>query len=135
MASMTPLPSRPLVLPGSRRIKQGRDFLQAKTRGSRLIQGCLILNWLPLPAGSISRVGVITTRKLGNAVIRARARRLLRECFRLHQYGLAQPVDLVLVARSSAVGRKLAGVEKDFMTALKRAGLLRLPEAAAPSVP
>ena len=129
------MPSQPLLLSGSRRIKQSRDFLQAKTRGSRLIQGCLILNWLPLPAGSTSRVGVITTRKLGNAVIRARARRLLRECFRLHQYGLAQPVDLILIARSSAVGRKLAGVEKDFMTALKRAGLLRPSDAAAPTVP
>jgi ribonuclease P protein component len=115
-------------LPRSRRIKQGRDFFKARTQGRRLVQGCLILNWLALPAGSTSRVGVITTRKLGNAVVRARARRLLREAFRQRQPCLAQPVDVVLIARSSVAGKKLGAVDKDFVTALKRAGLWREPE-------
>ena len=127
-------PSPRLVLPAANRIKQGRDFLQAKTHGRRLIQGCLILNWLPRPVGSNTRLGVITTKKLGNAVVRARARRLLRECYRRHQHGLVQPADLILIARSSLVGRKLAGVEKDFMIALQRASLWR-PTPTPSSIP
>ena len=126
-------PTASLTLPRSHRIKQGRDFFKAKTQGQRLVQGCLILNWLALPAGSTSRIGVITTRKIGNAVIRARARRLLREAFRLRQPCLAQPVDVVLIARSSVVGRNFAGVEKDFIAALKRAGLFREPDRATPA--
>jgi len=121
-------PTATRKLPRSRRIKQGRDFFKAKTQGQRLVQGCLILNWLALPAGSISRIGVITTRKLGNAVVRTRARRLLREAFRLWQPCLARPVDVVLIARLSVVGRSFAGVERDFIAALKRAGLLRQPD-------
>ena len=56
---------------------------------------------------------------------RTRVRRLLRESFRLHQHELAQPLDLVLVARPSIVGKGFAGVEKDFLTTLRKAGLLR----------
>ncbi len=93
-----------------------------------MVHGCLIANWLLLPAGSPSRLGVVTGRKLGNAVVRNRARRLLRESYRLHQDQIQQPLDLVLVARSSIVGRKFAAVEKDFLEAIQRARLLATPE-------
>ena len=90
----------------------------------------MIVNWLPSPAGVLTRLGVITSRKLGNAVVRSRARRLLRECYRLHQLELAQSLDLVLVARSSIVGRSFGEVEHDFMKALRRAKLLALRSGA-----
>ena len=108
-----------------RRIKQARDFSRAKLRGKRVVSGCLVANWLPLTAGASSRLGVITSRRLGGAVARVRARRLLREAFRLHQLELTQPLDLVLVARSSIVGKAFSGVEKDFLTALRQAKLLK----------
>ena len=114
-----------LRLPCSRRIKQGRDFTRVKTQGRRLIQGCLILNWLPLNAGASSRLGVITSRKLGNAVVRSRGRRLMREVFRLHQNDLAQPLDLVLVARPSLAEKEFAEVERDYLEGLRRAQLLK----------
>ena len=113
-----------LVLPRSRRIKQGRDFLRAKTEGKRVTNGCLIINWFPLPFGSQTRLGVVTGRKLGNAVKRARARRLLREAFRLNQPRLVQPLDVVLVARSSIVGKSFEEVERDYLSGLRRARLL-----------
>ena len=113
-----------LRLPQSMRLKQGRDFLYIKQRGQRLAAGCLIANWTASPAGSGSRLGVITSRKLGSAVTRSRARRLLRETFRLHQHDLRQPVRMVLVARSSILGKQRADVERDFLTALRRAKLL-----------
>src|SRR5678816_2043660 len=111
-------------LPRSSRIKQGRDFARAKTEGNRLTQGCLVLNWLVLAPGASSRVGVITSRRIGDAVTRSRARRLLREAFRLHQHRLLQPVDMVLVARASIVGKSYAAVALDFVSALRKARLL-----------
>jgi ribonuclease P protein component len=107
------------------RIKQGRDFSRVRQSGERLVLGCLIANWRRLTPGSASRLGVITSGRIGNAVARNRARRLMRESFRLHQHELAQPVELVLVARPSLVGKGFFEVEKDFLTTLRKAGLLR----------
>ena len=107
------------------RIKYGRDFVRVRAQGGRLVLGCLVANWLPLPAGSATRLGVVASSKIGGAVIRTRAKRLLRESFRLHQLELAQPLDLVLVARNSIVGKDLAVVERDFLAVLRKAGLLK----------
>lgn len=109
------------------RIKQGRDFARVRREGERLVNGCLIANWRRLPDNAPSRLGVITAGKIGGAVIRNRARRLMRESFRLHQNDLDRPVDLVLVARPSIAGKGLVEVERDFLTTLRKAGLLKGP--------
>jgi ribonuclease P protein component len=106
------------------RIKQGRDFSRVRQEGQRLVLGCMIANWRKLPAEATHRLGLVTSGKIGNAVVRNRARRLLREAFRRHQHDLSYPVDLVLVARNSIVGKGFAEVEKDFLTILRKAGLL-----------
>lgn len=86
--------------------------------------GSLVANWLRLPVGSGTRLGVVAGAKIGGAVVRSRVKRLLRESFRLHQAEFNGPVDLVLVARSSMVGRSYQLVERDFLLAMRRAGLL-----------
>ena len=118
-------PARRLTLGRASRLAQSRDFARLRQTGDRLAQGCLIANWCKLPAGARPRVGVITSKKIGGAVQRARARRLLRESFRLHQYDLAQPVDMILVARNTIAGKSLAAVEQDYLLALTKAGLTR----------
>lgn len=117
-------PSPRLRFPRTARLRLGHEFRRVKEQGQRLVQGCLIANWIDRLPGEAPRLGVVTSRKLGNAVVRNRARRLLRECFRLNQRRLSRPVDLVLVARHSIVGRMQGQVEKDYLTALRRAGLL-----------
>jgi ribonuclease P protein component len=107
------------------RIKQGRDFVRLRERGQRLVQGCLVANWQSRTEGPGSRLGVITSSKIGGAVVRNRARRLLREAFRLHQHDLVSAVDLVLVARASIAGKSFSEVEKDYLTTLRKAKLLR----------
>jgi len=107
------------------RIKQRRDFTRLRQQGERLIFGCLIVNWRPLAPAAQSRLGVITSTRIGGAIARSRARRLLRESFRLHQHQLLHPVDLVLVARPSIGGKDFASVERDFLTSMRKTGLLR----------
>jgi ribonuclease P protein component len=120
---MAGTPSSRLPFPRASRLKRRGEFARAKAEGRRLVSGCLIANVLPRPLGQTSRLGVVTSKKIGNAVARSRARRLLRECFRLHQRELARPVDLVLVARASIAGKKLADVEMDLMRVLRQARL------------
>jgi ribonuclease P protein component len=118
-------PPKRLRLGRASRLAQSRDFARIRQQGDRLAQGCLIANWNKLPDGTPPRLGVVTSKKIGGAVERSRARRLLRETFRRHQHELAQPVELVLVARNSIAGKNFAGVEKDFLAALNRAGILK----------
>jgi ribonuclease P protein component len=108
------------------RIKHGRDFARVRQQGGRLACGCLVANWLRLPAGSATRLGVVAGSKIGGAVVRSRVKRLLRESFRLHRAEFGWPVDLVLVARPSIAGKNYTEVERDFLAAMRRAGLLGL---------
>jgi ribonuclease P protein component len=115
----------PKLLGRAARIGQSRDFARIRQQGQRLAVGCLIANWQRLRVGTKPKLGVVTGKKIGGAVERSRARRLLRESFRQHQGEFVQPVEIILVARNSIAGKKFAEVEKDYLTALRRAGLLK----------
>ena len=110
--------------PKSARIQASSDFRNHKEKGERLAKGCLLANWQLLPSDSFTRLGVVTSRHLGKAVIRNRARRLMRECFRLHKKKLRSEVDLILVARKSIAKKSFFDVEKDFIALLKKCNLL-----------
>jgi ribonuclease P protein component len=122
---MTAESPKRLRLNRASRLAQSRDFARVRQQGQRLVLGCLIANWNKLPDGAAPKLGVVTSKKIGGAVQRSRARRLLRESFRQHQHEFVQPVELVLVARNSIAGKKFADVERDFLAALNRAKLLK----------
>jgi ribonuclease P protein component len=123
MAEAQPSPRRRFGR--AQRLKQAREFALVRQQGRRQACGCFIANWRILPPGAPTRLGVITAKRLGNAVVRARARRLLREVFRLHQHDLAQPVELVLVAQPPLVGKDLSVAETAFLGWLRKARLLK----------
>ena len=124
LSKMTAAAPARLRLTRAMRLRQRGDFARLKQQGHRLVRGCLVLNWLELPAGAQTRFAVITTRKLGNAVVRNRCRRLLRECFRLHRLALLRPVEMVLIARQSMVGQNFSVVEQTYLGALREAKLI-----------
>lgn len=118
--------SKRLTLGASQRLKQARDFTRLKVGGRRLVRGCLLLNWGETPQQGRSRLGVVAAKSIGSAVVRARAKRLLREAFRLHQHELRAPSEVVLVARNSIANKAFADVDRDFLSAVRAAGLLKL---------
>jgi ribonuclease P protein component len=122
---MTAETPKRLRLARASRLAHSRDFARVRQQGQRLVLGCLIANWNRLPDGAAPKLGVVTSKKIGGAAERSRARRLLRESFRQHQHEFTQPVELVLVARNSIAGKKFADVERDFLAALNRAKLLK----------
>ena len=68
------------------------------------------------------RFGVTASKKVGNAVIRARSKRRLRELYRLHRRGLVvQPWDIVANARRSVASAPWQELERDFLSCLQRA--------------
>ncbi len=117
-------PSKPLRFNREMRLQASYEFAAIRNKGQRLVKGCLIANWVSLPESAHSKLGVITSRKIGGSVVRSRARRLLREAFRRHQHEFAA-ISLVLVARNSIADKDYAGVEKDFLRVLADARLLK----------
>jgi ribonuclease P protein component len=120
-----PSPRPRLTLGRDRRLHGPGAFARLKATGGRSVQGCLIFNWLERPGTAASRAGFVVGRRVGGSVARSRARRLLREAFRLHQDDLARPIEAVLVARPSIAGRPFAAVERDYLRLLTAAGLRR----------
>ena len=66
-----------------------------------------------------NRLGLTVSAKLAGAVQRNRVKRLFREAYRLHEDKFATGVDIVLVARSRAVGATYRDIETSLLRALK----------------
>ena len=97
--------SLPPATPGLARLKKRREFLRAAARGKRAARPGLVLQALAVPEPSL-RLGFTVTKKIGNAVIRNRARRRLKEAARLTLPGMAlSGWDLVLIGRDGTAER------------------------------
>ena len=84
----------------------------------------LVLQALPRNDDGPARLGFTVTKKIGNAVIRNRTRRRLKEAARLVlAEGAVVGVDLVLIGRAGTAGRDFAALQDDMRRALARAGL------------
>lgn len=70
----------------------------------------LALRESPGPA----RLGITVTRKVGTAVVRNRAKRLVREAFRHLPGLLPDGVDMVVIVRSMWTGAKMADVVTEW---------------------
>jgi ribonuclease P protein component len=77
------------------------DFQKIRLSGTRREGGLFCFNFLLLPEREppLRRLGVIATKRFGNAVARNRAKRILRESFRELQVLLPPSIDVVLIAR------------------------------------
>ena len=92
--------------------------------------------WVRRAPDAARRLGVVASKRtFHDAVDRNRARRLLRESFRLHRHLLADNVDLVLLARRRILDAKRPDVDRDLLAALRKEGLLTGGEPGAPARP
>ena len=107
------------------RLKKRADFLRA-ARGIRRVEGAITLETCATPepesADGRLRIGFTASKKIGNAVIRNRAKRRLRAAASqlLPLLGRGGH-DYVLVARGTTVARPFQALLSDITTALKSA--------------
>ena len=74
---------------------------------------------------AVNRVGITVGKKLGKAHVRNRARRRLREVYRLNERLFQPGWDIVVVARTKSVDAPFDKLTKSYLTLAKRAGCLR----------
>lgn len=80
--------------------------------------------WLRESEDASLRLGVVASRKTGEAVARNRARRRLREAFRLHRHRFHGKADVILIARRSIVDAAWKDIEADLLRLAVAAGIL-----------
>ena len=119
-------------LPSNLRMKLACDFARVKSQGSSQAGKFLVLGALRVETLAEFQFGLITGGKLGNAVMRNRIRRLLREIVRAHRAEIAPGWQLVIIARWRAPQATLEELEKDWMRLARRMNLLK---HSAPAVP
>lgn len=115
-----------------RAIKENHLYSKAYARGKKFVGRFVVVYILPDLAAKrlaranptkekVNRIGITVTKKLGGAVIRSRAKRVIREGFRAAEkaYPIKKGFLIVLVARASVVGAKSYDLAKDMEKAFK----------------
>lgn len=111
------------TLAKTERIQASWIFRQLYAEGRRQMGRLVVLYVRARPTGD-RQLGVVTSRRVGNAVQRNRARRLLRETYRHHKHQLPEHLQLVMIARPAIAGKSQAEVASDVLRVWAAAGLL-----------
>ncbi|MDV6031220.1 MAG: ribonuclease P protein component [Phycisphaera sp. RhM] len=99
---------KPNAFPKSKRVVSGRSFTLALRKGGCAADGCLVVFAFPRDPGDdrsaqSRRLGVTIPKKTGNAVVRNRWKRWIRESFRTQQAAFPVGFDFVVRPKKDAV--------------------------------
>jgi ribonuclease P protein component len=104
------------------KLRRAADFRHVVQSGQRSSGRLVIVYWAPTDGHG--RAGFVTRREIGGAVLRNRARRVLREAWRAVMPSIGRPLDAVVVARPGIVGAKTGEVATEIRELLARDGLI-----------
>lgn len=107
-------------------ICENKDFHRIYSRGKSFVSPVLVSYAMKSRRNSNSiRVGITTSKKIGNAVKRNRARRIIREAFLSLEKVVKPGYDFIFVARARTPFVKSTDVRRDMLRQLKNAGALK----------
>ena len=113
------------MLPAAERLRANPLFKQVFHEGRSFAEPLVVLHLLRLPDSPEKReFGFSVSKKVGNAVVRNRVRRRLREAARALGTELPRGFRAVIVARPRAAAAGYQDLALSLRRALERAGLL-----------
>lgn len=90
-------------------MKRNEDFQSVYRRGKSYANKYLVMYVLENELNR-NRIGISVSKKVGNSVVRHRLTRLIRESYRLNQNMFNTGLDIIVIARVSAKGKKYSEV-------------------------
>ena len=105
--------------PSRSRVRKRVEFLRIQDGGLRVSTSrfVLILSASAAPHASEPRLGITASRRVGNAVVRSRAKRLIREAFRATRGLWPAGIDLVVIVKRATGESKLDSVIAEWLAA------------------
>lgn len=108
----------------NRRLQRPAEFARVKTEGKAARGALLVLGVLAVESTEPFRAGIVTSRRVGGAVVRNRVRRRLREIVRRHQARVRPGFWLVTIARPPAARASYRALEDEWLRLAERAFIL-----------
>ncbi len=104
------------------KLKENRDFRRAYSRGASLVSPYVVVYYMKNRSSNI-RLGITAGKKIGGAVSRNRAKRVITAAFRGCLPQIRTGYDFVIVARTRILSVKSTVVEASIMKLLKKSNL------------
>ena len=105
------------TFPKSNRLLKRYEFAQVLNHGEKLV--CREVVVFSRPGQERPRLGMVVSKKVGNAVVRNRVKRYLREIYRLQLPTMQENLDLVIIARHSAATAEFASLSSALTKCLR----------------
>ncbi len=96
------------------RLTQNNDFKRVYEQGKKMRSSSFVLCIESDRTRQYRRLGIIASKKVGNAVKRNRCKRLVRELFRRNKDKFPPGSDLVVIVKRDMVGKRYAELEEEF---------------------
>ena len=104
-------------------LKENYEFRRLYRQGSSAVSPTMVVYCRKNRLGR-NRLGLVSSTKLGHAVVRNRCRRRMRETYRLNTPKLRQGYDIILVARSRTATAPWPELQKQFLKLCRKLDLL-----------
>lgn len=105
-------------------MKENRDFRRIYAKGKSFVSPVLV-TYILKNRGRNVRMGITTSKKIGNAVKRNRARRVVRAAFVLARENVRPGYDFIFVARGKTPFVKSTEIHRAMLQQLRAAGVLK----------
>jgi len=102
------------------RVRKRSDFRRIQEGGERVVSETFVFLLGRAPEGCGPRLGITASRRVGNAITRNRAKRLVREAFRATRSFWPDAADVLVIVRHALGERKLADVIREWQASQSR---------------
>jgi len=118
------MPSDRLRFPKAARLCRAGDFARLKREGQSFHGKLMVLSVLKSDSETAAQIGLITSRRVGGAVVRVRVRRRLRELVRAVRPQIQAGVWLALIARQAAARASFETLRAEWLLLARRSSIL-----------